>query len=629
MTGGFIGKILKIDLTHAKIHVKSLKESFYKDWLGGYGLGIRIIYSDITPKIDPIGPGNILGFASGLLTGTLTPLGSGFSVVGKSPLTGTWGDSRAGGFFGSELKFAGFDAVFFYGRSPKPVYLWINDGEVKIKDAEIIWSRDVVETEETLKEIHRDKSVQVSSIGPAGEKLSLISSIITDKGRAAARSGLGAVAGSKNLKAVAVRGTKKIPIENKEDLIEFRRKFIQIVKEERGPYWEYFTKYGTSGSTEMLSLTGDSPCKNWSGAGSLDFPDSAEISDEKVIRYQTRKYACHGCPMACGGYIKVNTSKYMIEGMKPEYETLAAFGTLCLNDNLESILVANDICNRYGLDTISTGSVIAFAIECQENGLITKKDTEGIELTWGNADAIVNITEKIAKREGFGDILADGVKIAAEKIGKGAEKYAFHVAGQELPMHDPKLVPSYGNAYVVDATPARHTQGYSLYLDQLPGIEMPTFGAEHDYHGKGAANAYMSRFNHVVNALGVCQFPSNLVVVEGVPSHADFVNLVTGWNTTMSNLLICGERISCLRQSFNVREGFAPADFKLPGRVIGKPSLTQGPLKGITIEIEDWVKGYLRYANWDQKTGKPSRERLIQLGLEDVAEDLYSKESRK
>jgi len=623
LTGGFTGKILKVDLTLGKVHEETLDESFYKAWLGGYGLGARIIYGDITPKTDPLGPGNILGFATGLLTGTLTPLGSSISVVGKSPLTSTWGDSRVGGFIGAELKFAGFDDVFFYGRSSKPVYLWIKDGKAEVKDASRIWGKDVVETEDIIKEQHNDKRVQIVSIGPAGEKLSLISCVITDKGRAAGRSGLGAVMGSKNLKAVAVRGTGKIPTVDKDKVIELRKQFIEKAKEERGPYWDFFLKYGTSGSTSMLSVSGDSPCKNWAGAGTVDFPNSAKISDENVIKYLARGYACHGCPMACGGYVKVETGPYVLDGMKPEYETLAALGTLCLNDNVESIMFANDICNRYGLDTISAGSAIAFAIECYENGLLNKKDTGGIELTWGNADVIVKMTEKIARREGFGATLADGVKVAAEKIGKGAEKYAVHVAGQELPMHDPKLMLPYGNAYMVDATPGRHTQGYAMYLETLAGVEMPPFGDERDYHGKGAANAYMSYFNHVVNALGVCQFPSNLVAIEGIPSHADFVNAVAGWNTTMSALLVCGERIACMRQAFNVREGFTPADFKLPGRVVGKPPLAEGPLKGITLEIENWAKEYFQYADWDYETGKPSERKLIKLGLEDVARDLH------
>jgi aldehyde:ferredoxin oxidoreductase len=286
-------------------------------------------------------------------------------------------------------------------------------------------------------------------------------------------------------------------------------------------------------------------------------------------------------------------------------------------------MFANDLCNRYGVDTISTGNLIAFAMECYENKLITKMETGGIELTWGNADAMLELTEKIVRREGFGAILADGVSIAARKIGRGAEKYALHVAGQELPMHDPKFFPAYGNAYLVDATPGRHTQGYSIYLDAFPGVKMPSFGDERDYHGKGDANAYMSYFNHVVNALGVCQFPSNLIVIDGIPSHADFVNAVTGWNITMSDLLACGERIACIRQAFNIREGFTPADFKLPWRAFGRTPLLKGPLKNVVVDIENWVKEYYKSADWDYKTGKPSVRKLIELDLEDIAKDLY------
>ncbi len=626
MPGGFIGKILKVDLTLGKVHEETLHESFYKTWLGGYGLGARIVYDEITPKTDPLGPKNIIGFTTGILTGAFTALGSSFTAVGKSPLTGTWGDSRAGGYFGAELKSAGFDAVFCYGRASKPVYLWINEENAEIKDASSIWGKDTYKTEDILREEHGDKRIQFASIGPAGEKLSLMSCMITDKGRAAGRSGLGALMGSKNLKAVAVRGTKQIPVFNHKKVMELRRKFIELTKTEREFYYEYFTKYGTSGATAMLALSGDAPCKNWRGAATLDFPNAERISDENVIKYLTRRYACHGCAMPCGGYIKVETGSYAVEAMKPEYETLASFGTLCLNDNIESIMFVNDICSRYGLDTISTGSTVAFAIECYENGLITREDTRGVELKWGNADSIVKLTESIAKREGFGDVLADGVAIAAKKIGKGSEKYMAHVAGQEIPMHDPKLMPTYGSGYVIDATPARHTQGFEIYLDTLPGVKMPPFSEDkYDYHGKGAAIAYMSYYTHMVNSLGVCLFPSSLVTIEGIPNHADFVNAVTGWKMSMQELLVCGERIACMRQTFNVREGFTPADFKIVGRAAGKPTFVEGPLKGITVDFNNWAKEYFDYAEWNYETGKPSERKLVQLGLQDVAEHLYHK----
>jgi aldehyde:ferredoxin oxidoreductase len=626
LTGGFTGRILKVDLSHNKIHQEALDESFYQTWLGGYGMGARILYDSMRPKTEPLGPENIVGFTTGILTGTFSPLGSSFTVVGKSPLTGTWGDSRAGGYFGAELKCASFDAIFFYGRSSKPAYLWVNDGKAEIEDASGIWGKDVVETESILKEQHDDNRIQVASIGPAGERLSLISCIVTDKGRVAGRSGLGAVMGSKNLKAVAVRGTGRIPIASQDKLIELRKRFIDLAKEEREFYWEYFAKYGTSGATAMLSTSGDSPCKNWTGTGSVDFPDAQKVSDDNVIKYMTRKYGCHGCPMPCGGYVKVESGPYVCEAMKPQYETLAAFGALLLNDNVEAIILINEICNKYGLDTISTGSAVAFAIECYLNGVITKENTEGVELAWGDADSILKLTRMIAKREGFGAVLADGVRVAASKIGKGSEKFAVHVAGQELPMHDPKLTPTFGSAYTLDATPGRHTQGFGMYLDTLSGAKMPSFPeAKYDPTGKGAGIANMAYFNHVVNSLGVCQFPSNLCAIQGIPSLADFVNAATGWNTIMEELLTCGERVACMRQAFNVREGFKPADFRLPDRSIGKPPPTEGPLKGLTVEIDNWVKEYYRYADWDYETGKPSEKKMIQLGLADVATDLHKK----
>ena len=624
MAGGFVGRILKVDLRRGRIHTEKVEEAFYRTWLGGYGLGARMIYNDIAPGTEPLGPGSIIGFTTGILTGTFSPLGSSFTAVGKSPLTGTWGDSRAGGYFGTELKGAGFDAVFFYGRSDKPVYLWVNDGAAELKDASQIWGRDVVETEDMLREQHNDKRVQVASIGPPGEKLSLISCIITDKGRAAARSGLGAVMGSKNLKAVAVRGTGKVAVADKEKLMGLRKKFVDLAKEEREFYWEYFTKYGTSGATAMLSTSSDCPCKNWSGAGSIDFTNAEKISDDNVIKYMTRGYGCHGCPMPCGGYVTVEDGPYASEAMKPEYETLAAFGTLLLNDNVEAILFMNGICNRYGLDTISTGATIAFAIECYENGLVTREQTGGIELTWGNADSVVRLLQLIARREGFGAVLADGVRAAALKIGKGSERFAIHVGGEEIPMHDPKLTPTFGSAYLFDATPGRHTQGFEMYLDTISGAKMPAYPeTKYDPRGKGPGMAYMYYFNHVVNSLGVCQFPSNLSAIQGMPSHADFVNAATGWDMSMDELLVCGERIACMRQAFNVREGFKPADFRLPGRAEGKPPLTEGPLKGVTVEVENWVKEYYVYADWDYETGKPSEKKLIQLGLSDVANDLH------
>jgi aldehyde:ferredoxin oxidoreductase len=614
-----------VNLTNGKIREESLKEDVYWTFLGGYGLGIRIVYSDIEPKTDPLGPGNILGLTTGILTGTLTPFTGSHTVVGKSPLTGTWGDSRSGGHFGPVLKFAGYDAVFFYGKSKKPVYFVINDGKVEIKDATKLWGKDTSETEDMIKEECKDDRVKVACIGPSGEKLSRISGIITDKGRAAARSGLGAVMGSKNLKAVAVRGTGKVPVYDSEEVIRLRKKFIDEVKDT--DYWKDFSKYGTADLMDRAAFNGDAPVKNWAGSGKEDFPTAPKTYGDIILKYFERKYACYGCPLGCGGFVKVEKGPYAVKGHKPEYETIAAFGSLCLNDDVESIIFVNDICNRYGLDTISAGNTIAFAIECYENNVISKRDTDGIELTWGNSEAIVRMTEKIAKRDGFGDVLADGVRIAAEKIGRGAEKYAMHVCGEEVPMHDPRFLPGLGLTYVSDATPARHTQGTMGYAERDGGGRLTglahLINEKYSPHGKAPIHAIEAKFSQVFNALGTCWFWTFFTKNKDVPDHVDFLKAVTGWDTNWSELLECGERIQCLRQAFNVKEGFKPKDFKLPKRILGKPPLKSGPLKDVSIDVDTRLKEYFEYMDWDLETGKPSKKKLLELGLEDVAKDLW------
>lgn len=591
-----MGKILKVNLSTGKITDSSLSDEFYQKWLGGYGLGARILYDDIPPKIDPLGPENVIGFTTGILTGTLTPFSGSFTVVGKSPLTGTWGDSRGGGLFGPELKYTGVDAVFFYGVSARPVYLWITNGIAELKDAAEIWGRNVSETEQIIKEAHADSRVQVASIGTSGERVSLISAIMTDEGRAAGRQGLGAVMGAKKLKAVAVRGTERVPIYDLKKLRKVRSKALDAMK--TNPFYEMFSKYGTSALTFQSAFSGDSPVKNWKGVGKEDFPSAENLSGDNVIHYDAGPYGCFGCALACGGIQQVKDGPYAIKGHKPEYETLAAFGSMCLNDNLQSIIYLNYVCNDYGLDTISAGATIAFAMECYENGLITQTDTDGIALDWGNHAAIVEMTVKMAKREGFGDILADGVLRAAQRIGKGSRQYAMHVGGQELPMHDPRDIENPYNTknafmYIVDATPARHTQ-------------IPHEG-------------------FAVQAAGVCSFTS---FVQGtgddVPQFSDFINAVTGWQLNPTDLVTIGDRIATMRHVFNIREGFQPSDFVYPDRVLGIPPLQSGPLAGVTVkkQVMKMVRDYFQSLDWNLETGKPSRQKLIDLGLGDIAKEL-------
>jgi len=617
LVGGFVGKILKVDLTRGKVKEEKLGESFYREWLGGYGLGARIIYSEIKPKTDPLGPENIFGLTTGLLTGTTTPATSVTIAVAKSPLTGTWGDTSAKAFFASELKFAGFDDVFFYGKSRKPVYLWVNDGKAEIKDASDLYGRDTFETQGMIREKHGDRRIQVMGIGQAGEKLSKIACIVTEGGHAAGRSGLGAVMGSKNLKAVAVRGTRKIQVADSEKMTKLNKEALKT--QLAGPFRQQLNKYGTCGDLPRAALIADAPIKNWAGTPE-GFPTVGKIGGDEVIKYKAKSYTCFNCSVGCDAALKVEVRPFAVDGHKPEYETMAAFGTMLVNDSVESIIYANNICDRYGLDTISAGCTIAFAMECYEKGLITKKDTGGIELTWGNAEAIVEMTEKMARREGFGDVLADGVKAAAEKIGKGSEKYAMHVGGQEVPMHDPRVFPGLGTGYISDATPGRHTapNEWGMSSPEIPGVETVVIKERFDASSRERAlvHAITVKWGHATRSLGICNFggPGNVI---------EFVKAATGWDVTGTELLDCGERIACIRQAFNVREGFRPSGFKLPDRIIGKPPFKTGPTKDITVDPVTQRREYFKVMDWSHATGKPSKKRMVELGLEDVAKDLY------
>ena len=608
-------KVLFVDLSSGDMKDELFGEDVLRKFLGGYGLAARIMYDRQKPGVDPLGPENMLGFFTGPLTGTPAIIGSRYVVVGKSPLTGTWGDANSGGYFGPALKFAGYDGVFFTGISEKPVYLMIDAGKPELVDAGWLWGKDTNETEDVLKEKYGDKT-NIACIGPSGENLSLISCIINDKGRAAGRSGLGAVMGSKKLKAVVVKGDIEVPLADADEAKMTRRKYLRKMNV---GFADILRDYGTPGITSTSSETGDSPAKNWGDAGSEVFPNSMAISEDSVIALQERRWACWQCPLACGGHMKVVEGPFAVEGHKPEYETLAAFGTLCLNDNLESIIKVNDICNRAGLDTISVGCTIAFAIECYENGLITKDDTDGIELNWGNAGAIVAMTEELAAGDGFGAILVDGVKAAADKIGKGSEEYAVHIGGQEVPMHDPKFTPGLGTSYLLDATPGRHTQGGEL-AKPGEGLDLPELESN-VYTGRAEMQRTLVNLMHIVNAAGLCMFGYLSMDCHSIP---EFMTAVTGWDYTMEECQETGERIGTVRHAFNLREGHNPLERDMNGRVIGLPALKNGPLKGVSLDMEMMVKEFLELIDWDPETTVPSKKRLIELGLDDVAADLHS-----
>ena len=619
MAGGYMGKILNVDLSSGRIEEEDLDERIYRDFIGGYGLAARVLFSRQKPGADPLGPGNILGFSAGLSAGTPVLFGNRFSVAAKSPLTSAWGNSMSGGFFGPYLKFSGYDAVFFSGISEKPVYLFINNGKAELRDADFIWGKDTKDTEDILKaELGQD--TRLVMIGPSAEKLSLLAGIIGDASRAAARTGLGAVMGAKKLKAIAVKGKAKVPLADTEEVNRLRKKELATVM--KTPETKDFKKYGTNGYTEYYVEIGEVEYKNWAGAWPTDMPDVSSLYGESVVADIEAKYSCYRCPVGCGARMKAGTGEYKWEAgsRKPEYETTAQFGTLCLNDNLESIIKANDICNRYGIDTISTGGVLAFAIECYENGLITKQDTDGIELTWGNHRAMVAMLEKLVIREGFGDVLADGSKLAAERIGKGSEQYAMHVLGQEIPAHDPRCEPAYTTLYLTDAAPALHCPGGEIYAE-LTGCFEGAFEPT-SYSGRGEAHKLGRHFMQVLDAVGVCLL--YYMTWFNLKDVFDNVNAVTGWGLEEpSELLVCAEKISNIRQAFNIREGLTMKDFRLPDRVIGKPPLQSGPTAGRTVDSELMVSDFLEAMDWDVTTGKPSKEKLLSLGLRDVAAELW------
>lgn len=620
--GGYMGKILYVDLSTRKIRQERTGDEIYKDYIGGYGLGSRIIYSQQKAKVDPLGPENTLGFVTGPLTGTPAIGGARYAVVGKSPLTQTWGDANSGGYMGTSIKKAGYDAVFFSGISERPVYLFINEGNAEIRDASYLWGNDAVETEKLLR-AKVGKKAGISCIGQAGENLSLISGIVNDGGRICARSGLGAVMGSKRLKALVVLGNAKIPVKDPDSASQLRKKYINGLKED--PVYKILSNFGTCAFTPGSIKSDDAGVKNWKESSETHYKFDPELLGKNITKYQTKKYGCYKCPIACGGILKMEKDDYRVEEThKPEYETLAAFGPMCLNANPEAIIKLNHLCNIYGLDTLSTGGTIAFAMECYEKGIITKKDTGGIELTWGNSEAMIKIVELMAKRQGFGDILADGSRIAAEKIGGGSERYAMNVNGQEFPMHSALNAPGYVAQWTMEATPGRHTKGGYSFIERyskfMKGLDLPQEVDKYDYSGRGEWAAKMHNIMHIVDSAGLCLLTYLTLEFQSMP---DFMKAIIGWEYNLDDLTNIGERISNMRQAFNIREGLNPLDFKLPDRVIGKPPLKAGPLAGITVDVDTQIKDFLVAHDWDINTAKPSKNKLLELGLKDVAKDLY------
>jgi len=614
-----MGKLLNVDLSRGTLAEEALDETLCRRYIGGYGVAAYLLYHRMPPGADPLGPQNVLGFMTGPLTGTPALIGSRFIVLGKSPKTHTWGDANAGGHFGPKLKFAGFDGILVSGLSDKPAYLFINEGQAELRDATHLWGKNVYALEKALKAEHGE-DVQIASIGTSGERKSLLACVITDAGRAAGRSGLGALMGAKKLKAIVVKGGLTVPLADPARIRALRKEYL----DKASSFASSLHDYGTCSGTAASARSGDSPVRNWGGAGPVDFPtERAElIAEDAVVALQERRYGCWGCPIRCGGWVKVNRGDYALSAMpdgvahKPEYETLWSFGTDLLNGNLESIVKANEICNEYGLDTISVGATIAFAIECFEEGIITAKDSDGLELTWGNHAAIVALAEKIARREGLGDILADGVKVAAQKIGSGAEQYAIHVAGEELPGHDPRFMPALATTYLLDATPGRHTQGGGW---PPPGIKVRGTKKKYVYEGQAEDFYRLMTSMHVVNSAGLCMFGHYAYNIKLIPEQ---LTAVTGWDYTLDDIWETGMRIATMRHVFNLREGHNPLARNVPGRMVGDPPLQDGRLKDVTVDYRTMRSELLDHVGWDARTTVPSEQSLRRLGMEFLLEDM-------
>ena len=611
MIGGYAGKILRVNLSDEKISEEPLDFSFVRSLIGCLGVASKIMLEELDPNVKPFDPRNKLILATGPLTGSTAPAANKSIMISRSPLTNIWGEAIFSANCGIELKRAGYDMLIVEGKADEPVYLSIHNGTTEIRDASGIWGMETFPACDAIKRDLGEMDAAVICIGPAGEKLVRLASIISDNGRAAGRCGLGAVMGSKNLKAIAAKGSEEIKVANPEMLDELRDKIVKTVKKKL----KAFSDYGTSRGVASFEEMGNLPIKNWTKGR---FPGAEKISGIRMAEtILVGRKACFACPVACGRYIKITEGPYApLEGYGPEYETIAALGSLCMNDNLESIAKANDLCNRLGLDTISVGASIAFAMECYEKGIITKDDTGGIELTWGNHEAIIKMIELMGRREGFGAILGEGSKRAAEKIGKGAERYAMHVKGLELPMHNPYRFKEMGLQYAVSERGACHLRGFSM----LParGILFPDLGLDKrldgfTIEGKARVVKIMQDACRMVDALGICKF---IAFFGNIPltSLAELYTAVTGWKTTLEELMKAGERIWMLQRVFNVRMGVKREDDTLPKRFLEEP-MAEGAAKGQIVELEPMLKEYYVERGLDEE-GRPKKEKLKELNLD-------------
>lgn len=623
--GGYAGKILYIDLTSGNIETKPLDSKFAREYIGGLGFSTRI-YLDLikdTPEFDALSADNPFVLMTGPLTGMKMDAVARWTLGTKSPLTGLWGDSNIGGYFGAELKFAGYDGMVVTGEADKPTCIYIDDDTVRIRDANKYWGMDAYTANDEIIADYRGesrKSGQVLTIGPAGENLVRFASLINKKGHAAGRTGVGAVWGAKKLKAIFVRGTGKLEAAHPDKLKNLREELKEVY--DGNITIEALRAFGTASHMDVGIIAGDVPMKNWQQTEWDLFDEIGPVVySEKIL---TGKKTCHACGVACKREAEVKEGPFKFEkGPGPEYETIGTFGTLCLNPSIESIGKANEICNRYGMDTMTCGATIAFAIECFDKGLINEKDTDGLKLTWGNSEAIVAMAEKIGKQEGFGAILSKGSAAAAKHIGGNASDFLTTVKGLEAPMHDPRSAHGYGLAYAVSPRGACHNASLNYALEGGM-MYLPEFD---DEIGEitGMSSAGKAKINIISQDFGMffssCAVFCNLgASILNATQAVDMVNHVTGFDYTLEELMKLGRRIWYIKRGLSNLFGDRAKDDKLPKRLM--TPMETGPTEGSVPDMDLMLKEFYELRGFNDD-GVPEKEILERLGLSDLAQLLH------
>jgi aldehyde:ferredoxin oxidoreductase len=616
---GYAGTVLYIDLTSGKTRTEKLTEETAKKYVGGIGLGMHLWLSTSKAGINPLSPENPLVLALGPISGTMFPTGgNGHAFISKSPETGGVGEAVSHGTFGAELKRAGYDAIVLTGRAEKPVYLWIDDEAIQLLDAANLWGKSPAETEDAIKEELGDYYIRVASIGLAGEKQSKIACIINDKTRAAGRTGLGAVMGSKNLKAIAVRGTRDITVAKPEEFMDMVKEFHERMK---GPAAQ---KYRTLGTVENLTLTNELHCMPTRNYSSGHFEKAASVSAEELNdRYIAKIIACNSCAMRCEHEAVVREGPYRGALARIEYDNLWALGPNCGVDKLDAIIKAAELCNYYGLDAQSTGVTIGFVMDCHESGLLSQEQLDGIDAHFSNSEAVVQLTEKIGKREGIGDLLADGVKVAAEKIGKNSAEFAQHIKGLEVTGYDLRCLKTAALGAAVSFRGADHNRSGVYALDMKGKVDRSKVEK-----GRGKLVKDNEDLFAIIDSLIVCKNAKGTFYKE-LAEMAKLYGSVTGIEMTPQELGTAGERINTLAKLINLREGFSRDDDTLPWKVMNKPITDDGPAKDVVVtqeELDLLLDDYYQARGWTVE-GIPPKTKLQELDLQELKDLTEGKEA--